>query len=126
MEKRIEEINEKIKNLQNECNQKIDSLNKEKDKLLKECSSSYINRYIKYTEDECDYVCKITDVSFLTNGEINYYSVKILTIRGLPYYHNDFTISPSRLEGHYEFISREEFEELVNKGIDLIKKNIMR
>lgn len=125
MKKCIEEINEKIKNLQNEYNQKIDSLNKERIKLLKQRDSSYVNRYIKYTEDECDYICKITDVSFLINGEINYYTVKILAIRGFPYYHNEFTISPSRLECHYEFISREEFEELVNNGIDLIKKDIM-
>ena len=125
MKKRIKEIDKEIEKLQNDVNQKISSLNKEKDKLLKECSPSYINRYIKYAEDECIYVCKITDISFLTNGEINYYTVKILAINGFPYYHNYYRIPPYRLEDHFEFISREEFEELVTKGLDLIKKDIV-
>lgn len=123
--KTIKEINEEIRKIQLKTDRKITELTKERDKLIREQNPPYLNPYIKYKDEGNEYVCKITDVSYLTTGEVNYYTIKILAVKGEPYYHSEFIITPSRLGDDWKFISEIEFEELLTKGLDFIRKDII-
>lgn len=122
---KIEEINEEIAKIQKKANAKIEALVKLRDKAIKEQNPTFLNPYLKYREDECDYVCKIVDTSYFTNGEINYYTVKIIAYNGFPYYHSSFILNPKKLGVVFQFISEVEFEELLSKGLELIRKDII-
>ena len=122
--KTIKEINEEIRKIQTETNKKIAELAKERDELIKKQDPIYLNPYIKYKDGKDEYLCKIIDVTYLVNGEIHYYKMKAITIKGKPYY-TECIMTPSRLGDDWEFISEIEFEELLSKGLDLIRKDII-
>lgn len=120
----IEEINKEIAQILEKSNAEIKALEEVRDKMIKEQNPTFLNPYIKYKEDECEYVCKIVDTAYYSNGDVHYYTVKILTFNGFPYYHSSYILSPSKLGTDFHFISKEEFEELLNKGLELIKNDI--
>lgn len=111
---KIEKINKEIAKIQEETNAKIKALEEQRDKIIREQNPSFTNPYIKYKEDECDYVGKIIDATYHFNGEIDYYTAKVLGYNGFLYYHPEYVLNPrSLVRSDFKFISKEEFEDEV-------------
>lgn len=126
MKDKIQEINEEIAKLQEECNDKIEKLTEERDKLIEEFNPPYLNPYLTYKDNKNNkYLCKIMHVVFFATGEINYYVVKAIGIDNEPFYCSEFIVTPRGLDKEWKFISEVEFEELLEKGLDLIRKDIV-
>lgn len=125
MKDRIQEINEEIAKLQVETTDKIAKLEDERDLLIKEQNPPFLNPYLKFKGENGDYLFKIDKTVYYNTGAINYYIGKMLTIKGIPYYHNEYVLTPDALGDDWQFISKEEFEELLTKGLDLIRKDII-
>lgn len=126
MKDRIKEINEEIVRLQFEVNDKIRDLEIERDEIIKKNNPPFLNPYLKFKEDGGrEFLFKIDKSIFFNTGDINYYVGKILTINGAPFYHNEYVLKPERLKDDWKFISEVEFEELLSKGLDLIRKDII-
>lgn len=124
MKDRITEINEEIAKLREETVEKCNTLIDERDKLIDEQDPLFLNPYIKYTDlDGNQYVCKIGESYHeYDTGEIFAYRVKVISVNGAPFYHNNYYLNLSNLK-EWKFISEVEFEELLTKGMELIRKD---
>lgn len=126
MKDKIQEINEEIAKLQYESMVKIHKLEEEILKIAKEQNPSFQNPYVLYKDaEDREFLFKITDTIFFRDGEINYYQGKILALNNVPYYHNEYIVTPEKLGDNCKFISKSEVEELLTKGLDLIRKDII-
>lgn len=126
MEDRIKEIVEEMNALRQETTNKIKKLIEERDKLIDEQNPPFLNPYIKYIDsDDSECIFKIKEPYHnYDTGEIFAYRGKVIVFNGTPFYHNDYFLNLSSLK-EWKFISEVEFEELLTKGLDLIRKDII-
>lgn len=123
----IQEINDEIARLRKEMVNKINKLIDERDKLIDEQNPPFLNPYIKYTDpDGRQCIFKVIDEPYhdYDTGEIFAYKGKVMVFDGAPFYHDDYYVNLSNIKD-WKFISEVEFEELLSKGLELIRKDIV-
>lgn len=122
----VKEINEEIVRLRRELVDKVGKLVNERDKLLDQQDPPFLNPYVKYTDSDGK-VCLfkvIEPYRDYDTGNIFAYKGKVMTVEGAPFYHDDYYLNLSNIRD-WKFISEVEFEELLSKGLELIRKDII-
>lgn len=126
MKDKIQEINEEIAKLRNEMAKKCNKLIEKRDKLIDEQNPPFLNPYIKLVDSDGNKAVAKVGMPYheYDTGEIFAYRVKIINYEGVPFYHNDYYLTLIHIK-EWKFISKEEFEELLKKGLELIRKDII-
>lgn len=116
--KTLMEINLEINKYQN----LIKNLNKEKNKLLSEKQKEFQGKYAIITQRDATIIIEITDASCDDDLPTAFYG-KLMQIRFNTIHVNLSGMIYLNYEGSsYQFISKEKFEQLFDKGIEQIKQ----
>lgn len=117
----IKEINKEIAQLRQEAQIKVDELVDKRDKLIISQNKQWYFKFIDNNGNKAIFKIVTLHLDYV-NGDIFAYSGKLMTTA--PSYHDDYMISTSNIN-NLEYITKEEFEELLNKGLELIRKDVI-